>query len=123
MGLVEDDLRDRIDSAIGAVLFNTNNHPNPTAALGRDFSDLRNKCVDAVVEVLEAPQSNCGGCLGLGAHSKTCYTQPGALWVRLAAMADSLGDNIGSNDMAAANMAYVLAAKYGVIRYGHDEHR
>lgn len=53
----------------------------------------------------------CGGCLGLGAHSRRCRTQPGWFWYRLQDMADELGDLIGSNDPEAANMAYAVAGR------------
>lgn len=44
--------RDRraLASAIGSVLFNAGNHPNPAAVWGRDFSELRDKLVDSVVK-------------------------------------------------------------------------
>lgn len=51
-------------------------------------------------------EPDCGGCKGQGAHSRRCRTQPGWLWIRLADQAEELGDLIGSNDHAAANMAY-----------------
>lgn len=54
----------------------------------------------------------CGGCVGLGAHSPRCMTQPGSLWYRLYKQADSLGDAIGPNDMEAANEAWGMAAKF-----------
>ena len=53
----------------------------------------------------------CGGCDGLGAHSRRCRTQPGWFWERLYDQADSLGDLIGSNDPESANMAYAIAAR------------
>lgn len=55
---------------------------------------------------------DCGGCKGLGAHSPRCHTQPGYFWRRLADDAESLGDNIGSNDYEAANTAYALAGRF-----------
>lgn len=44
--------RDEIDLAVGEVLFNSMNHPNPSAVMGRDMSPLRNKIVEAVMNVL-----------------------------------------------------------------------
>ena len=65
---------------------------------------------DAVIEALDEHQKRetCGGCRGLGGHSPRCHTQPGALWRRLADMAESLGDQIGGNDTTLANQAYDL---------------
>lgn len=45
----------------------------------------------------------CGGCL---------VTRPGSLWRRLADQAEDLADAIGSNDPAAANIAYNLAGRF-----------
>jgi hypothetical protein len=53
----------------------------------------------------------CGGCNGLGAHSRRCHTQPGFLWRIFEDKAEELGDLIGSNDPEAANTAYALAAR------------
>lgn len=55
--------------------------------------------------------TSCGGCEGLGAHRRTCPTQPGWNWARLYMIADELGDSIGSNDIEAANMAYAIAGR------------
>ena len=63
-----------------------------------------------VAEVIQGP-AKCGGCQGLGAHSPRCHEQPGWLWRRLYDRADSLGDAIGPNDIAAANLAYTIAAR------------
>ncbi|AXH70504.1 hypothetical protein HOT75_gp117 [Gordonia phage Daredevil] len=62
--------------------------------------------------------TDCGGCRGLGGHSPRCHTQPGAHWRRLEDLAERLGDSIGPNDMAAANMAYAVA---GRMRARHRE--
>jgi len=48
----ESPTREILDRALGEVLFNASNHPNPSAVLGRDFTTLREKCVDAVMKVL-----------------------------------------------------------------------
>ena len=56
-------------------------------------------------------EPDCGGCKGLGAHTRRCRTQPGWLWFRLEDMADELGDLIGSNDPESANMAYAIAGR------------
>jgi hypothetical protein len=65
-----------------------------------------------VANVLDAERRvDCGGCQGKGAHSPRCHQQPGWLWRRLYARADSLGDAIGPNDIEAANLAYSLAAR------------
>ena len=71
---------------------------------------------DAVIEALDEHQQReaCGGCRGLGGHSPRCHTQPGALWRRLADMAESLGDQIGGNDTTMANRAYDLSASLKV---------
>ena len=44
--------RDDIDRALGEVLFNANNYPNPSQMMGRDTGPLRKKCMDAVWEVV-----------------------------------------------------------------------
>lgn len=44
--------RDAVDRAVGAVLFDVMNHPTPVAALGKDFGPLRDKIVDAVMDLL-----------------------------------------------------------------------
>lgn len=54
-------------------------------------------------------EPNCGGCKGLGAHSRRCRTQPGWFWHRLQDMAEELADLIGSNDVECANAAYHIA--------------
>lgn len=56
-------------------------------------------------------EPNCGGCQGLGLHSRRCRTQPGWLWYRLQDMAEELGDLIGSNDPVSANHAYAISAR------------
>ena len=56
-------------------------------------------------------EPDCGGCKGLGSHSRRCRTQPGWLWHRYEDMAEELGDLIGSNDIESANMAYAIAAR------------
>lgn len=45
--------REEVELAVGRVLFDASNHPDPVAVLGRDFSPLRTKVVDAVMEILE----------------------------------------------------------------------
>ncbi len=55
----------------------------------------------------------CGGCEGLGAHGRLCRTRPGWYFRRLAAMADDLGDAIGSNDPESANYAYAISTRMG----------
>lgn len=55
----------------------------------------------------------CGGCAGLGAHRRWCPVIVGeraAYFGQLAERAESLGDDIGPNDMAAANMAWRIAS-------------
>lgn len=42
--------RDKLEQAVGKGLFNANNHPNPTAVLGRDTSQLRKAIVDSLIE-------------------------------------------------------------------------
>ena len=101
-----DNLRDRIAAAIDHRRF------------GCAFDDdackrcqaLSCTYADEAIRELETHQqrSTCGGCRGLGKHSPRCHTQPGALWRRLADMAESLGDQIGSNDTTLANRAYDL---------------
>jgi hypothetical protein len=56
-------------------------------------------------------EPDCGGCKGQGAHSRRCRTQPGWLFIRLADQAEELADLIGSNDHAAANMAYAIQGR------------
>lgn len=48
----EDALRGRMDQAVGGVLWNATNHPNPPAVLGKDIGPMRAKVVDAVMDVL-----------------------------------------------------------------------
>jgi hypothetical protein len=62
----------------------------------------------------------CGGCRGLGAHQRYCPRHPNYHpWRRLADQAENIGDTIGANDTAVANMAYGLA---GRIRRLIEEH-
>lgn len=56
------------------------------------------------------PRPKCGGCRGLGAHQRFCPRHPDYHpWRRLAAMAEDIGDGIGSNDPGLANRAYALS--------------
>lgn len=72
-------------------------------------------CTSAVGRrVVDVNEPNCGGCVGKGAHSRRCRTQPGWFWERLRAQAESLGDMIGSNDAEASNMAYAIAGRMKV---------
>lgn len=53
---------------------------------------------------------DCGGCQGLGSHRATCPHHPDYHpWLRLARMAEEIGDVIGSNDTGLANQAYALS--------------
>ena len=45
--------REQIDAAVGAVLWNASNYPNPSAVLGLDISALRSKVTAAVLALLE----------------------------------------------------------------------
>lgn len=55
---------------------------------------------------------NCGGCEGLGSHRKFCPQHPDYHpWLRLAAMAEDIGDQIGANEPTIANSAYFLAGR------------
>ena len=45
--------REQIDRAVGEVLSNASNHPDPVAVLGRSIALLRNKVTDAVLELLQ----------------------------------------------------------------------
>lgn len=56
-------------------------------------------------------EPDCGGCKGQGAHSRRCRTNPGWFWYRLEDMASDLADEIGSNDVTSANMAYTIAER------------
>lgn len=56
-------------------------------------------------------EPDCGGCKGVGAHSRRCRTQPGWNWHRLEDLAERLGDSIGSSDPEAANMAYTIQGR------------
>lgn len=53
-------LRDRIDRAIGNVLFHNSNYPPAvqTRILGQDIGPLREKLTDAVMAVWPAPADN-----------------------------------------------------------------
>lgn len=44
--------RDTIALALKGVLWNASNYPNPAGMFGRDFTDLQNLCVRAVLAVL-----------------------------------------------------------------------
>lgn len=64
--------------------------------------------------------TECGGCNGLGSHRRLCVHHPDYHpWLRLALMAEDIGDTIGSNDAGTANQAYALA---GRIRELMSEH-
>lgn len=55
----------------------------------------------------------CGGCKGMGRHTRWCTAVVGtmaSLLGRMAEEADSMGDQIGPNNMRASNMAWQLAA-------------
>jgi hypothetical protein len=56
-------------------------------------------------------EPDCGGCKGQGAHSRRCRTNPGWFWYRLEDLAEELGDMIGGNDPASANMAYTIQSR------------
>jgi hypothetical protein len=54
----------------------------------------------------------CGGCIGLGRHQKHCRQNPDYnRWAELADRVESLGDEVGSNDMGAANRLYEVAGR------------
>lgn len=54
----------------------------------------------------------CGGCAGLGSHRRLCPRHPDYHpWLRLAVMAEDIGDTIGGNDPGLANQAYSLASR------------
>lgn len=60
--------------------------------------------------------NDCGGCRGQGAHKRWCEAVVGrsaALMGRYAEQADSLGDNVGPNEMGAANHLWIAA---GMLR-------
>lgn len=64
--------------------------------------------------------AGCGGCRGIGAHRRYCPRNPDYHpWRRLADMAESIGDTIGSNEPGIANRAYFLA---GAIREAMPDH-
>jgi hypothetical protein len=59
-------------------------------------------------------QEDCGGCRGEGAHRRHCRNNPDySRAAELADMAEDLGDQIGPNNMAAANLCYRAA---GLLR-------
>ena len=54
----------------------------------------------------------CGGCQGLGSHWRWCPTSVGhaaSMLGRYAMQAESLGDSVGANNTAAANLLYAAA--------------
>lgn len=54
----------------------------------------------------------CGGCEGKGSHWRWCPVAVGrgaSLMGRYAAQAESLGDSVGANNIAAANHLYAAA--------------
>lgn len=54
----------------------------------------------------------CGGCEGKGNHKRLCPRHPDYHpWLRLALMAEEIGDTIGSNDTGIANQAYSLVGQ------------
>lgn len=58
---------------------------------------------------------DCGGCLGIGAHKKFCPAVHGthaSVRYRWSQRAENLADEIGSNDVEAANTLYVLAGTF-----------
>lgn len=61
--------------------------------------------------------SNCGGCQGLGAHTLECRDPIGYL----AQMAESIGDQVGSNNPALANQAYALATRILKLKKDDNE--
>jgi len=57
---------------------------------------------------------DCGGCEGVGRHRRWCAEVVGygaSLLGRFSQQAETLGDQIGSNNTRAANMAYSLASE------------
>ena len=63
--------------------------------------------------------NECGGCQGLGNHRRHCRHNPDYTYAReLADMADSLADQIGSNNAGAANHCYAAA---GLLMQQHRE--
>jgi len=62
----------------------------------------------------------CGGCQGLGSHRRLCPRHPDwHPWLRLAVMAEDIGDSIGGTDPGLANRAYALS---GLIRERMADH-
>lgn len=53
----------------------------------------------------------CGGCRGLGKHSRRCPTQPGAIWFILEDQAISLANSIGANEPELASIMYGVAGR------------
>jgi hypothetical protein len=63
-----------------------------------------------------ASHSECGGCVGLGAHRRWCKAVVGrgaAFLGELSVKADNLADTVGSNDPGASNHLYAAA---GLLR-------
>lgn len=59
-----------------------------------------------------AVPSGCGGCAGLGSHRALCPKHPDYHpWLRLARMAEEIGDSIGGNDPGVANRGYQLGGE------------
>lgn len=58
-------------------------------------------------------QPRCGGCRDLGAHAAWCPERVGpvaAKYVKMAAMAESIGDDIGGNEPQWSSTAWGLAS-------------
>lgn len=63
--------------------------------------------------------ADCGGCQGIGAHRRHCRENPTYTRQRqLADAAETLGDEIGSNNPGAANCCYRAA---GLLMAQHRE--
>lgn len=61
----------------------------------------------------ELRADECGGCAGMGSHKRWCEAAVGrhaAMLGRWSQRADSLGDDVGPNEMGASNHLWAAAA-------------
>lgn len=70
--------------------------------------------IDAALARMTAPKPPvCGGCAGLGSHRRWCEAAVGraaSILGRQAEQAEALGDQVGPNEMAAANHLWAAAS-------------
>ena len=75
--------REEVETAIGGVLFNASNHPDPVTVLGKDVGPLRDKVTDAVLALLAGQPTVAEVKAQALEEAAELLDQPRALWFEL----------------------------------------